>query len=117
MTPERRVTALHERMETRRRVRERRKTGALGAAGAVLSLCLILLIYDGSGAHLGGAVGMYSGATMLFGNAGVYVLVALAAFMAGVVVTIILRNRRDGPRAEKQEKESEHEKGRENHEA
>ena len=38
--------------------------------------------------------GPYSGAMMLFENAGAYVLVALLAFMAGVVLSVLLIRRR-----------------------
>ena len=94
MTTEERVLALHARMDALRRVRERRKTGAIGAASLVLTICLILLVFSGGGLHPGGAVGLYSGATMLFEGAGAYVLIAIIAFMAGVIVTVVLiRNR------------------------
>lgn len=48
-----------------------------------------------SGIHPGGAAGLYSGATMLFEGAGPYVLIAVVAFMAGVIVTVaIIKNRK-----------------------
>ena len=95
MTNEERVQSLHMRMDALRRVRERRKTGAIGAASVVLTLCLMLLVFSGGGTHLSGTAGLYSGATMLFEDAGAYVLIALIAFMAGVIVTVVLiRNRK-----------------------
>lgn len=90
MTTEERVLALHARMDALRCVRERRKTGTIGAASLVLTICLILLIFSGGGLHPGGAVGLYSGATMLFEGAGAYILIAIIAFMTGVIVTIVL---------------------------
>ena len=90
MTTKERVESLHARMDALRRVRERRKTGLTGAACAVLALCLVWLIFDGGTAHAGGSAGLYSGATMLFENAGGYVLAAIIAFMAGVVITVVL---------------------------
>ena len=90
MTPQERVESLHTRMKTMRRVRERRKTGIIGTAGVLLSVCLVLLVFGGEEAHLGGAAGLYSGATMLFENAGGYVIAAIVAFMAGVVLTVFL---------------------------
>ena len=89
MTSNERVTALHERMDALRRVQERRKTRAIGAASVVVTLCLILLVSSG-GMHLSGAAGLYSGATMLFEGAGAYVLIAVIAFMAGVIVAVVL---------------------------
>ena len=94
---EERIEALHMRISAMQRARERRKTGALGAAGAVLTVCLLFMVFGG-GTHPGGAAGVYSGATMLFEGAGPYVLIALAAFMAGVIVTAaLIRSRRKDP--------------------
>ncbi len=92
-TASEKVADLHQRMETRKRVREKRKTSALSAACAGLALCLMLLIFGGGKAHLGGTAGLYTGATMLFDGAGIYVLVALLAFMTGVAVTIFCIHR------------------------
>jgi len=94
MTARERVVSLHARMEARQRERERRKTSALGAACVVLAACLLVLVFGGPAAHCGGAAGMYSGAIMLFGNAGAYVLTALIAFAAGSLATLLgLRHR------------------------
>ena len=90
MTNEERVQSLHARIDALQRVRERRKTRAIGAASVALTLCLILSIFSGGGTHLSGAAGLYSGATMLFESAGAYVLIAIIAFMAGVIVTVVL---------------------------
>ena len=101
MTAEDRVRTLHTRMDALGRMRERRKTVLAGAASAALALCLVCLIFDGGAAHGGGAAGLYSGA-MLFENAGGYVLAAIAAFMAGVVITAaILKKRGPDPRGDK----------------
>ena len=93
-TPEERVLALHARMDALLRARERRKTSFLGAGSALLALCLLLVIGAAGAVHPGGTAGLYSGAVMLFENAGGYVLVAVLAFMAGVVITVALLRRR-----------------------
>ncbi len=94
---EERTEALHTRVAALRRSRERRKTGAVGAVSAVLTVCLLFMVFGG-GTHSGGAAGVYSGATMLFEGAGPYVLIALAAFMAGVIVTAaLIRSRGKDP--------------------
>ena len=98
MTTKERVDSLHARMDALRRVRERRKTGLTDAACAVLALCLVWLIFDGGAAHSGGVAGTYSGAMMLFENAGGYILAAIIAFMAGVLITALLikkKNRKE----------------------
>ena len=87
MTAGERVTALHLRMAALRERRERRKTGALGAGCAGLTVCLAALIFGGS--HAGGTAGAYTGAAMLFENAGGYVLAAVLAFMLGVIITVL----------------------------
>ena len=114
MMNEERIQALHARVRALRRVRERRKTGAMGAASAALTGCLLFLVFGGGGTHPGGAAGLYSGATMLFEGAGPYVLIAVAAFMAGVVVTVVLiRSRRKeiGPAGEDRENTETEERG------
>ena len=89
MTAGERIMALHTRMASLQRKKERRKTAALSAVCTVLSLCLIVMVF-GFGTLPGRTAGMYSGAMMLYENAGPYVIVALAAFTAGVVITVIL---------------------------
>ena len=94
---EERIEALHTRISAMQRARERRKTGALGAAGAVLTVCLLFMVFGG-GTHPGGAAGLYSGSILLFEGAGPYVLIALAAFTAGVIVTAaLIRSRGKDP--------------------
>ena len=93
-TQDERIRSLHLRMERRRRMLERRRTGVIGTAVAAVSACLVLAIGAGNTPHHGGTAGMYSGAAMLFADVGAYVLVALLAFMAGVVVTAFLIRRR-----------------------
>ena len=93
-TPEERVLALHARMDALLRARERRKTSFLGAGSALLTLCLLGALPAQAECNAGGTAGLYSGAVMLFENAGGYVLVAVLAFMAGVVITVALLRRR-----------------------
>jgi len=90
-----RIISLHERMDHIRHRQELRKTGTLGSASVILAVYLFLLIFNAGESNLGVAAGMYSGTTMLFDGAGGYVLAAVIAFMAGVIVTVmIIRNRK-----------------------
>ena len=89
LTADERVASLHVRMDSRRRRRERRRTRTLRVSCAGLALCLLFLIFGEGAAHRGGAAGMYSGAMMLFENAGGYVVTALAAFTVGTLVTVL----------------------------
>lgn len=99
MTSDERVTALHEKMNKRHRNRERRKTAIIGSAGAVVGLCLMLVIYSFGMANGIGTAGMYSGSMMLFENVGAYVLVAVVAFTSAVIITVLCmryRKKNDG---------------------
>ena len=87
MTAEERIEALHRRMAALSVKRERRKTAALTAGCAALAACLIMLIFGES--HECGVAGAYTGATLLFEDAGGYVLAAVLAFFAGVIVTAL----------------------------
>ena len=102
-TNEERIQALHARVAVLQQQRERRKTGAIGAASVVLTVCLLFMVFN-SGIHPGGAAGLYSGATMLFEGAGPYVLIAIAAFMAGVIVTVALIRSRKKENVQNSEK-------------
>ena len=88
MTDKERLSSLHERVEALQRKRERRKTAAIGAAGVILGVCLFILIFTEGSVHYGYTPGPYSG-SMLFENAGGYVLVAILSFAAAVVITIL----------------------------
>ena len=107
MTNEERIQALHARISALRRARERRKTDTIGASGIALTVCLLFLIFGSGGLHPGGVAGLYSGATMLFEGAGPYVLIAIIAFMAGVIVTAaLIRNRQKEERRNGENRES-----------
>jgi len=88
-TAQEKIADLHIRMEQRRETKEKRKTAGLGAATCVLALCLAAFVFSRGTSHGGGLAGMYSGATMFFEDAGAFVLVAVAAFMLGVVATLL----------------------------
>lgn len=89
MTAEERVASLHARMDALREKRERRKTAALGASCAALAAGLVLLIFSEGTGGPGGTASLYSGATILSENAGGYVPLAVAAFIAGVIITVL----------------------------
>ena len=104
MTAEERVRSLHMRMDAMQREQEHRKTKYCGIGSTVLFVYLLVLVFGGGTAYPGGIAGLYSGTTMLFENAGAYVLAAVIAFMAGVFVTVCLLRSRE--KSEKIEKEA-----------
>lgn len=90
MNSEERIKELHKRMAKRHRNKIERQTFMYGASSTILCICLILAILT-DGNHAGTIAVTYSGASMLFDNAGGYVLTALAAFLLGVIITLIIR--------------------------
>lgn len=86
-----RVEILHKKMCDRQRIKERRKTGALGAGSIILTLCLFFMLFHDGMVHSGGPSGLYSGSTMMFEEAGPYILLAIGAFMAGVVFVVLIK--------------------------
>ena len=91
MTKEERVQELHNKMDLRRRMKERVRTWAAGVCSLALFAGLLVMIGSTGLSHQGMTAGLYSGATLLFESAGGYVLTALIAFMAGVVITVLLK--------------------------
>ena len=90
-----RVAAMHDRAQRMRRSREKAALARLGAANGALLLGLCVLIFGTGRGHGGASPGAFTGAAMLFENAGGYVLVALIAFAAGTAITAgILRYRK-----------------------
>ena len=91
MTDEERIQELHRKMAARKRLKENIRTLASGVSSLILFTGLLVLIGSTGLTHRGATAGLYSGATLLFESAGSYVLTALIAFMAGVVITVILK--------------------------
>jgi len=90
MTAEERVQSLHSRMKARQHRKEYHKTVLVGI-GCVCSAAALILLLINNGARTSPVTGMYSASSMLSENAGGYVLTAVIAFMAGVVITVILK--------------------------
>lgn len=92
MTREERIRALHTKTDMLKCRAERRRTAALGAACGGLALFLGIVLFPGGVPCR--ILGPFSGAVALFDSAGGYVLTAVAAFMAGVTVTVLLLKKR-----------------------
>lgn len=89
MTNEERILSLHQKMNKRRVMKERRVNRALGAGSLALFGIVIAVISREQVLYGGTSAGTYTGSTFVFQNAGSYVLLALAAFMLGVVITVL----------------------------
>ena len=92
---------IYRRGEQIRDRHERRVTSILSAGSAVVGFLLIGLLsyYSGTGVD---AVGQSYGSFLLFPDAGGYVLVAVIAFILGVLITVAARRykRRKDPAKE-----------------
>lgn len=98
-----RVKRVRLRAKELHRKREKRLLGGLGLLCTALAFSLIGVIGLMTGSGHGGIVSGLYGATLLYEGAGGYVLVAVLALTAGVVVTALcLRYRR---KTEKQKDE------------
>ncbi len=88
------VLAVHERMNVLQRKQENRRISLAGGGCAVLGAAVVALIARFGGLRHSVLPAEYAGASLLTDEVGGYVLVALAAFMAGAAVTVIIRARR-----------------------
>ncbi len=89
MTENERLAELHKRMTGLRKKREGRLLNAMGAASTVLFACLFIMVQHLGVGRFGAISNIYSGSTLLYEEAGGYVLTAIVAFVIGTVVTII----------------------------
>ena len=92
-TSKERVAILHQKMRRLQRKREKRALYAAGGICSLLTVFLITLIRSLSFPAAGTSEILYTGSSLLDDGAGGYVLTALIAFMAGVVITVIIKKR------------------------
>ena len=95
-TTDERIARIHERAKEIKTERSRRMVKVGSAVSAALGVILITVIgflTNGAGGVPAGTVSDvgYAGASMLGSAAGGYILVALVAFMLGVIVTVLIR--------------------------
>ena len=105
-TTEEMVLAVHERMAVLQQKQERKQIAIAGGGCAVLGGAVIILIARFGGLQHTVLPAEYSGASLLAGdNVGGYILVALAAFMAGAAITALIRAKHKKEHAKRQDKE------------
>ena len=88
-TAEQRIAALHKRTEEINRRREKDSLFLTAACSCILMAVLIPLAAALGGYTPEGTGDAFTGASLLNESAGGYILAALAAFMAGVIITVI----------------------------
>ena len=96
--------AVHNRMKELQRRRDNRRIAFAGSGCAALMIALVAMIARFGGLRHEVLPSEYSGASLLADDVGGYILVALAAFMAGAAIVAFLR-----ARSRKQDKETDKE--------
>lgn len=94
-TARERITMLHKRAAELERQKRKTQMAVWGSASACLSLFLFMMVWQAGNISCPVINSPYMGSSMLGENVGGYVLVAVVAFAAGVVITVILRKYRD----------------------
>jgi hypothetical protein len=89
-TPEERLSCLHRRAYELKRKREQRRLSVLTAVSSCLFVCLVVLTFAPGRIVSEGVGSEYAGSAMLFESSGGYVLTAVIAFAAGVLVTVLI---------------------------
>ena len=88
------IHAVHERVTVIRRRQENRRIAIAGSGCTMLFFLLSFLVISRGGVQHQIQSSEYSGASLLADDVGGYVLVALAAFMAGAAIVAVLRTKR-----------------------
>ena len=98
---EERAAMVTSRVRALERQRKMRETAGFAVLSVFLLLSLVTLLGQLGGGGAGTLSEGMAASSLLSENAGGYVLTAVAAFMAGVVITVTLRNKLDKQRTEK----------------
>lgn len=89
-----RIRLVKQRAGKMRQKRERRSLGALFVLCLILSLALLLTFASVTGGQRGASVREMMGATLMFEDAGAYVLVGIISFTAAVIITVLCLRQR-----------------------
>lgn len=82
-----RVARVNTRVRLRRRASAKRSIAALSSSCVVLLVCLVGTVTSMARPETGDVTGLY-GTSLLFSDAGVYVLVGVICFVAAVALTL-----------------------------
>ena len=94
-TADERITMLHKRAAELERQKRKIQMAVWGSVSACLSCFLFIMVWQAGSMSCPVTSSPYMGSSMLGENVGAYVLVAVAAFIVGVVITVILRKYRN----------------------
>lgn len=84
-----RIRLVKQRAGRLRQKRERRSLGALFVLCLILSLALVQTFASATRGRRGASVQEMMGASLMFEDAGAYVLVGILSFTAAVVITVL----------------------------
>lgn len=84
---EERLLQMHARAAEIRRQREQTGIRIAGVLSATLMICLVVVIHQVADAHQALMTGQGTGSSLLAESAGGYVLIAVAAFFTGAIIT------------------------------
>ena len=94
-TPEKRISELHKRAGRLQRKKDRRQIAGLGSVSAFFAVLLAATLVQTDGLSQSASEGQFTGSSLLSEATGGYILAAVLAFFAGVIITAaIFRYRR-----------------------
>lgn len=94
---EEKLNRMHQRAAEIKRQEDRSRLRALGSLSGVLLVCLVVVLQQLQSLHHEMLMGQSTGSSLLDESAGGYVLAAVIAFIAGVIITtVIYKNRNRG---------------------
>ena len=92
---EERLLKMHKRAAELKKAREKAGIRIAGFVSAGLAVCLVIRMQQTESLHHELMSSQNTGSSLLSSSVGGYILVALAAFFAGVIITVlIIRNRK-----------------------
>lgn len=101
-----RLDLMHQKAQTMRRKRDRMSFALSGTLCTVLLLSLFAVILRYQELSPNVPEKLYTGSSLMSDGAGGYILVALIAFMLGVVITVILKKQQKKRKRHIEEHES-----------
>lgn len=101
-----RLERLHARAAELKREQDKRRLRILGSMSTAMMVCLVVAIHKVQAWHHGLLAGQNTGSSLLDDSVGGYVLIAVIAFIIGVIITsVIIRHRYRGQKVEEERKE------------
>ena len=94
MTPEKRIRELHNRAEKLQRAADGRRLAVLGSVSVFFAALLTVSLNLIGGLSENIRESSFTGASLLSSDSGGYVLVAVLAFFAGVLITVLIFSNR-----------------------